>query len=61
MRRENAKLRRELDAVDPELFEESITLKRRVTAQDMLLASYEERLVRYTAALGIPFDPEPRP
>ena len=61
LRRENAKLRRELDAVDPELFEESITLKRRVTAQDMLLASYEERLVRYTAALGIPFDPEPRP
>uniref|UniRef100_A0A7S0PQ77 Uncharacterized protein n=1 Tax=Ostreococcus mediterraneus TaxID=1486918 RepID=A0A7S0PQ77_9CHLO len=61
LRRENTKLRRELDAVDPELFEESITLKRRVTAQDMLLASYEERLVRYTAALGIPFDPEPRP
>lgn len=61
LRRENAKLRRELDAVDPELFEESIALKRRVTAQDMLLASYEERLVRYTAALGIPFDPEPRP
>ena len=61
LRRENAKLRRELDAVDPELFEESVALKRRVTAQDMLLASYEERLVRYTAALGIPFDPEPRP
>jgi len=61
LRRENAKLRQELDAVDPDLFEESILLKRRVTAQDMLLASYEERLTRYTEALGIPFEVEPRP
>jgi chromosome segregation ATPase len=61
LRRENAALRRELEDVDPDVLEECITLSRRVTAQNSLLASYEERLVRYTDQLGIPFTPEARP
>ena len=61
LRRENAALRRELEDVDPDVLEECIALSRRVTAQHSLLASYEERLVRYTDQLGIPFTPEARP
>jgi len=61
LRRENAALRRELEDVDPDVLEECIALSRRVTAQNSLLASYEERLVRYTDQLGIPFTPEARP
>lgn len=62
LRRENETLRGELDAVDADaIFEDCLALTRRVTAQNSLLASYEERLVRYTEQLGIPFTPEKRP
>ena len=62
LRRENETLRAELDAVDADaVFDECLALTRRVTAQNSLLSSYEERLVRYTEQLGIPFTPEKRP
>ena len=43
------------------VLDECIALSRRVTAQRSILMSYEERLSRYTDALGIPFTPEPLP
>lgn len=62
LRHENESLRGELDAVDADaVFDECLALTRRVTAQNSLLSSYEERLVRYTEQLGIPFTPEKRP
>jgi len=62
LRRENADLRREIEARDADgVLDECIALSRRVTAQRSILMSYEERLLRYTDALGIPFTPEPLP
>ena len=62
LRRENADLRREIEASDAAgVLDECIALSRRVTAQRSILMSYEERLSRYTDALGIPFTPEPLP
>ena len=62
LRRENADLRREIEACDAAgVLDECIALSRQVTAQRSILMSYEERLSRYTDALGIPFTPEPLP
>ena len=51
----------ELESIDPNVVNERDDLRRRVTSQNFLLSSYEDRLVRYTDALGIPFTPEDRP
>lgn len=61
LRRENTELRLELESIDPNVVNERDDLRRRVTSQNFLLSSYEDRLVRYTDALGIPFTPEDRP
>ncbi|CEF99049.1 unnamed product [Ostreococcus tauri] len=62
LRRENDALRTEIEDIDADgVFAECLTLSRRVRAQDSLLTSYEERLIRYTEQLGIPFSPERRP
>ena len=61
LRRENIELRLELESIDPNVINERDDLRRRVTSQSFLLSSYEDRLVRYTDALGIPFTPEDRP
>jgi hypothetical protein len=61
LRRENTELRLELESIDPNVVNERDDLRRRVTSQSFLLSSYEDRLVRYTDALGIPFTPEDRP
>ena len=61
LRRENTELRLELESIDPNVVNERDDLRRRVTSQNFILSSYEDRLVRYTDALGIPFTPEDRP
>ena len=62
LRRENADLRREIEASRRRRRPRRVhRARRQVTAQRSILMSYEERLSRYTDALGIPFTPEPLP